>query len=81
MSDTEDRPLLSRNDPEQIARFRQAVKAQKERQAAPKDAGAAVFYTPNDQHYKGYCPSLDLTFEGRSHWKQVQKEKEIHCVG
>lgn len=79
----DDRPLLSATDPEQIERFRAAVKAQRERREEASRS-LAVVEAPavhDDRSHKGYCPSLDITWEGRSHRKRVLKERGLECVG
>lgn len=73
----DDRPLLSANDPEQLDRFRQAVKEQKARkaEAEPVDVGAPAVW--DDRSCKGYCPSLDVQLEGRSHLKRLMKARGV----
>lgn len=72
----DDRPLLRATDPEQIERFRQAVKEQKARREGPpaEQVAPAVW---DDRSCKGYCPSLDVHLEGRSHLKRVMKARGV----
>ena len=68
------------SEEERQKRFRAALDAQKAARKARLDAlpekknGPAIL---DDSSFRGFCPSLGIELEGRSHLKRIMKERGL----
>ena len=63
---------------EQLKKFRKALAEQKLRRKTEDEPRAPVGL--DDRNYRGWCPSLGIYIEGRTHYRRLLKERGLRCL-